>query len=133
MIFFPRCSAVASIPVMSLVLLYASQLVSAATPMDKLYNLVKAGNPGSCADQLDDLKTAYTEGLAMTQAAIDAVDAIRNGKSTNWVPTSKNNRKAKMLQAMFNIKSSGLFKSISSGDSTALDTVRGTYINLLLG
>lgn len=64
----------------------------------------------------------------MAQAAIDAVDAVKNGKSSNWVMTSKNNRKAKMLQAMFNIRAAGLLKSMSSGDSAALDTVRGIYL-----
>ena len=129
MILFLRCSVFASLQAIFLTLLYALPLIAAdPTALDTLYNLVKAGNPGSCAGQLSDLKTAYTEGLAMAQAAIDAIDAVKNGKSSNWVMTSKNNRKAKMLQAMFNIRAAGLLKSISSGDSAALNTVRGMYI-----
>lgn len=129
MILFPRCSVFASLQATLLILLYAPPLIAAdPTVLERLYNLVKAGNPGSCASQLSDLKTAYREGLAMAQAAIDAIDAIKGGKSSNWVMTSKNNRKAKMLQAMFSIRAASLFKPISSGDSAALDTVRGMYI-----
>ena len=128
MVLFLSCSVYAYLQATLLILLYILPLVTAdPTPLDKLYTLVKDGGKGNCDSELSDLKTSYTEGLAMTQAAIDAIDAIKNGKSSNWVPTSKNNRKAKMLQALFNIKAASLFKSISSADSAALDKVRGMY------
>ncbi|KAL2039799.1 hypothetical protein N7G274_007658 [Stereocaulon virgatum] len=128
MVLFSRYSVYASLQAILLILLHVLPLVTAdPTPLDKLYTLVKNGGKGNCDSELSDLRTSYTEGLAMTQAAIDAIDAIKSGKSSNWVPTSKNNRKAKMLQALFNIKAASLFKSISSADSAALDKVRGVY------
>ena len=94
------------------------------TPLEKLYSLVKEGAKGDCTAQLADLKTSYTAGLAMAQAAIDAIDAVKNGKMSNWVKTSKNNRRAQMLQAMFQIRAAGITHPMSSEDSTNLGKVQ---------
>ena len=120
-------------------LLYASiffqlislpQIAADYTPLENLYNLVDDGKKGSCDSHLSDLKTSYAEGLAMAKAAIDAIDAVEGGKRTNWLPGSKNNKKAKMLQAMWQIKGAGLTHGISSEDSDNLDKVRSEFMHI---
>ena len=108
-------------------LLYFSPLCVKADPlpMNKLYNLVAANGKGSCDSQVDTLQTSYTEGLAMAQAAIDAIDAVKGGKISNWSTGTNNNKKAKTLLALFQIKAAGAFHSITSEDSANLQKVRG--------
>lgn len=125
MVSFPIHSFLAFICAGLLIQLCSLPLIVAdPTPVDNLYNLVKGKNKGSCDSHIEDLKTAYTDALAMAQAAIDSIDAVKNGRFSNWIKTSKNNRKAKMLQAMFQIRAAGIRHSISSEDSTNLDRVR---------
>ena len=116
-----------------LVLLYTGLLIQLCSlplvaadppPLEERYHLVKGGAKGNCDTQLADLKTSYTAGVAMAQAAINAINAVKKGKMTNWVKTSKNNRKARMLQAMFQIRAAGITHSMSSEDSKNLDEVQ---------
>ena len=93
-------------------------------PLEERYRLVKGGAKGNCDAQLADLKNSYTAGLAMAQAAIDAINAVKKGRMTNWVKTSKNNRRAQMLQAMFQIRAAGITHSMSPEDSKNLGEVQ---------
>lgn len=45
----------------------------------------------------------------MAQSVIDAIEAVKNGRRTNQIRTSKNHKKAKMLLKTFGIRAAGLF------------------------
>lgn len=58
------------------------------TPVHRLYNLVQGGGKGH-SDNLPALERSYIEALAMAQSAIDAIEAVKNGRMTNWIYESQ--------------------------------------------
>lgn len=84
------------------------------TPISRLYNLVKGEGNGHCDDHLPAFESSYHEAFAMAQSAIDAIEAVKNGRMTNWIRTSANHRKARMLLIMFGVRAAGIFQSMSS-------------------
>lgn len=52
------------------------------TPLHRLYSLVRGGGKGH-SDDLPALERSYIEALAMAQSAIDAIEAVKNGRMTN--------------------------------------------------
>ena len=72
--------------------------------------MVKGRGKGHSDDHLPALESSYIEALAMAQSAIDAIEAVKNGRRTNQIRTSKTHKKAKMLLKMFGIRAAGLFR-----------------------
>lgn len=119
------CNLLAFSNVHFLILIFLLPLIAANyRPLNELYILQPAGVAGSCDPMLSILEKSYGEGLAMAQLAVDAIDAVTYGQASNWVRTSKNIRKAKILQALFNIRAAGKLKPISAEDSASLLKVR---------
>lgn len=95
------------------------------TPLRRLYNLVKGRGKGHSDDHLPALESSYIEALAMARSAIDAIEAVKNGRKTNRIRTSTNHKKAQMLLKMFGIRAAGFFHPMSAEDLAYLHEIQG--------
>ena len=85
-------------------------------PLQQLYTMAKGGSKGNCENHLPNLENSYAKALAIAQSAMNAIEAVKNGRRTNYIRASTNHRKARMLLKMFNIRAAGYFHPISSKD-----------------
>ena len=93
-------------------------------PFESQYRVLPNGHAGSCIPQWPLLEASYSESIAMLQAGIDAIDMVQENRIFNWVKGSKQNRASLVLQALFQVKTASIFKSMDRNDLANLIEIR---------